>query len=211
MLLHVSLDGALGDPQQLGDRLGALVLDAGLEAPIADLAQAIATTQIWRTAGYRVEVVALATSEAEAQLSALDRYLTQVYGQGAGRSVSWGNLEQRRISHATSSPSRRLRRPPPPPARAPPARAVVRPPHRQAHTPRRPHLGENTPAPCVPAPRTAAPAPHSPNETTPRVPHRTGGLQQHEDPATWKQATDSTLRFPAHHSSFRVVATRSEP
>ncbi|WP_327419611.1 zeta toxin family protein [Streptomyces sp. NBC_01233] len=68
--------------------------DAVLEAPIADLAQAIATTQIWRTAGYRVEVVALATSEAEAQLSALDRYLTQVDEQGVGRSVSWGNLEQ---------------------------------------------------------------------------------------------------------------------
>ncbi|MFE5561648.1 zeta toxin family protein [Streptomyces sp. NPDC056544] len=68
--------------------------DAVLEAPIADLTEAIATTRIWRTAGYRVEVVALATSEAEAQLSGLDRYLTQVDEQGVGRSVSWGNLEQ---------------------------------------------------------------------------------------------------------------------
>ncbi|MFJ5811209.1 zeta toxin family protein [Streptomyces sp. NPDC093093] len=68
--------------------------DAILEAPIADLAEAIATAGVWRTAGYRVEVVALATSEAEAQLSGLDRYLTQVDEQGVGRSVSWGNLEQ---------------------------------------------------------------------------------------------------------------------
>ncbi|MEV5138922.1 zeta toxin family protein [Streptomyces syringium] len=68
--------------------------DAVLEAPIADLAEAIATTRTWRTAGYRVEVVALATSEAEAQLSGLDRYLTQVDEQGAGRSVSWGNLDR---------------------------------------------------------------------------------------------------------------------
>ncbi|MFD8789457.1 zeta toxin family protein [Streptomyces vinaceus] len=68
--------------------------DAVLEAPIADLTEAIATTRVWRTAGYRVEVVALATSEAEAQLSALDRYLTQVDEEGVGRSVSWGNLEQ---------------------------------------------------------------------------------------------------------------------
>ncbi|MGW6706125.1 zeta toxin family protein [Streptomyces sp. NPDC054956] len=68
--------------------------DAVLEAPIADLAEAIATTRTWRTAGYRVEVVALATSEAEAQLSGLDRYLTQVEEEGVGRSVSWGNLDQ---------------------------------------------------------------------------------------------------------------------
>ncbi|MFJ3728557.1 zeta toxin family protein [Streptomyces sp. NPDC090045] len=68
--------------------------DAVLEAPIADLAEAIATARVWRAAGYRVEVVALATSEAEAQLSGLDRYLTQVDEQGVGRSVSWGNLEQ---------------------------------------------------------------------------------------------------------------------
>lgn len=68
--------------------------DAVLEAPIADLAEAIATTRTWRTAGYRIEVVALATSEAEAQLSGLDRYLTQVDEEGVGRSVSWGNLDQ---------------------------------------------------------------------------------------------------------------------
>lgn len=68
--------------------------DAVLEAPIADLAEAIATARLWRTAGYRIEVVALATSEAEAQLSGLDRYLTQVDEEGVGRSVSWGNLDQ---------------------------------------------------------------------------------------------------------------------
>ncbi|MFD4866913.1 zeta toxin family protein [Streptomyces sp. NPDC058412] len=68
--------------------------DAVLEAPIADLAEAIATARVWRAAGYRVEVVALATSEAEAQLSGVDRYLTQVDERGVGRSVSWGNLDQ---------------------------------------------------------------------------------------------------------------------
>lgn len=39
-------------------------------------------------------MVALATSEAEAQLSGLDRYLTQVDEQGVGRSVPWGNLDE---------------------------------------------------------------------------------------------------------------------
>lgn len=68
--------------------------DAVLEEPVADLTQAVAATRVWRAAGYRIEVVALATSEAEAQLSALDRYLTQVDEQGVGRSVSWGNLEK---------------------------------------------------------------------------------------------------------------------
>ncbi|MFJ7209447.1 zeta toxin family protein [Streptomyces sp. NPDC098789] len=68
--------------------------DAVLEEPVADLAEAIAMTRVWRAAGYRIEVVALATSEAEAQLSGLDRYLTQVDEQGAGRSVSWGNLDR---------------------------------------------------------------------------------------------------------------------
>ncbi|MFG2985588.1 zeta toxin family protein [Streptomyces sp. NPDC048258] len=52
----------------------------------------MATARVWRAAGYRVEVVALATAEAEAQLSGLDRYLTQVDEQGVGRSVSWGNV-----------------------------------------------------------------------------------------------------------------------
>ncbi|MFE9637008.1 zeta toxin family protein [Streptomyces sp. NPDC006463] len=68
--------------------------DAVLEEPVADLAEAIETARVWRAAGYQVEVVALATSEAEAQLSGLDRYLTQVDEQGVGRSVSWGNLDQ---------------------------------------------------------------------------------------------------------------------
>ncbi|MFI6730125.1 zeta toxin family protein [Streptomyces atratus] len=68
--------------------------DAVLEAPVADLAETIATTRVWRAAGYRVEVVALGTSEAEAQLSGLDRYLAQVDEQGVGRSVSWGNFDQ---------------------------------------------------------------------------------------------------------------------
>ncbi|MFZ3494694.1 zeta toxin family protein [Streptomyces sp. 5.8] len=71
--------------------------DAVLEAAIADLAEAIETTRTWRTDGYRVEMVAVATSEAEAQLSGLDRYLTQVdddTGAPEALTAEWGrNLE----------------------------------------------------------------------------------------------------------------------
>ncbi|MFJ2419950.1 zeta toxin family protein [Streptomyces brevispora] len=68
--------------------------DVVLEEPVADVEEACAKARSYRADGYRVELVALATAEAEAQLSGLDRYLTQVDEQGVGRSVSWGNLEQ---------------------------------------------------------------------------------------------------------------------
>ncbi|WP_316959639.1 zeta toxin family protein [Streptomyces sp. TRM68367] len=68
--------------------------DAVLETPRADPEDARVTTRAYRAAGYRVEVVALATAEAETQLSALDRYLTQVSEDGAGRYVSWDNSDQ---------------------------------------------------------------------------------------------------------------------
>ncbi|MFI5753075.1 zeta toxin family protein [Streptomyces sp. NPDC051644] len=68
--------------------------DEVLEEPVADVEEACAKARSYRADGYRVELVALATAEAEAQLSGLDRYLTQVDEQGVGRSVSWGNLEQ---------------------------------------------------------------------------------------------------------------------
>lgn len=68
--------------------------DVVLEEPVADVDEARAKACGYRADGYRVELVALAVAEAEAQLSGLDRYLTQVDEQGSGRSVSWGNLER---------------------------------------------------------------------------------------------------------------------
>ncbi|MFF9352307.1 zeta toxin family protein [Streptomyces sp. NPDC014734] len=56
--------------------------DVVLEEPVADLEEACATARSYRAAGYRVEVVALATADATAQLSDLDYYLTQVAEQG---------------------------------------------------------------------------------------------------------------------------------
>ncbi|MFJ6785301.1 zeta toxin family protein [Streptomyces yangpuensis] len=68
-------------------------LDVVLEEPVADVDEACAKARGYRADGYRVELVALAVAEAEAQLSGLDRYLAQVDEEGVGRSVSWGNLE----------------------------------------------------------------------------------------------------------------------
>ncbi len=68
--------------------------DVVLEEPVADIDEACAKARGYRGDGYRVELVALAVAEAEAQLSGLDRYLDQVDEQGVGRSVSWGNLEK---------------------------------------------------------------------------------------------------------------------
>ncbi|MEV8457685.1 zeta toxin family protein [Streptomyces sp. NPDC052095] len=68
--------------------------DVVLEEPVADVEEACATARSYRAAGYRVEVVALATADATAQLSGLDRYLTQVAAQGVGRYVSWGNFDR---------------------------------------------------------------------------------------------------------------------
>ncbi|MGW8780223.1 zeta toxin family protein [Streptomyces sp. NPDC055796] len=67
--------------------------DVVLEEPVADIDEACAKARSYRADGYRVELVALAVAEAEAQLSGLDRYLDQVDEQGVGRSVSWGNLD----------------------------------------------------------------------------------------------------------------------
>ncbi|MEW1725071.1 zeta toxin family protein [Streptomyces sp. NPDC093109] len=68
--------------------------DAVLEEPVADVEEACVKARTYRAAGYRVELVALATAEAAAQLSGLDRYLTQVAEQGVGRYVSWGNFDR---------------------------------------------------------------------------------------------------------------------
>lgn len=68
--------------------------DVVLEEPVADLEEACATARSYRATGYRVELVALATAEATAHLSGLDRYLTQVAERGVGRYVSWGNFDR---------------------------------------------------------------------------------------------------------------------
>lgn len=59
-------------------------LDAVVETPVADPEQARA----YRAAGYRVELVVLATAQAETQLSVEDRYLK------IGQRVSWDNLDE---------------------------------------------------------------------------------------------------------------------
>ncbi|WP_309238903.1 zeta toxin family protein [Streptomyces lunaelactis] len=66
--------------------------DAVLESPDPDMTCAAA--RAFRAAGFGVEVVALAAAQAVMQLSVLDRYLAQVKVDGAGRYVSWGNLER---------------------------------------------------------------------------------------------------------------------
>ncbi|MEV8529252.1 zeta toxin family protein [Streptomyces sp. NPDC052000] len=68
--------------------------DAVVETPRADPDELRETSRAYRGAGYRVEVVALAAAQALTQLSALDRYLTQVLERGVGRYVSWGNFDQ---------------------------------------------------------------------------------------------------------------------
>ncbi|MGW9454219.1 zeta toxin family protein [Streptomyces sp. NPDC055632] len=68
--------------------------DVVLEEPVADVAEACARTGAYRADGYQVELVALSTAEATAQLSALDRYLDQVAEDGAGRYVSSDNFNR---------------------------------------------------------------------------------------------------------------------
>lgn len=72
----------------------ALRFDVVLEEPVAGVAEACTRARSYRAAGYRVELVALSTAEAIAQVSALDRYLTQVADQGVGRYVSWGSFDR---------------------------------------------------------------------------------------------------------------------
>ncbi|MEU5632213.1 zeta toxin family protein [Streptomyces rishiriensis] len=64
--------------------------DAVVETPVVDPEQ----VRVYREAGNRVEVVVLAEAEAVTQLSTLERYLTQVAEDGAGRYVSWENHGQ---------------------------------------------------------------------------------------------------------------------
>ncbi|MFI6587448.1 zeta toxin family protein [Embleya sp. NPDC050493] len=65
-------------------------LDAVVETSLADVDAFRADAAAYRWAGYRVEVLALATPEALSQLGILDRYVTGAV-DGAGRFVSWAN------------------------------------------------------------------------------------------------------------------------
>ncbi|MEU2873054.1 zeta toxin family protein [Streptomyces olivoreticuli] len=79
---------------EVEDYVRRMRFDAVVETPRADPDEMRETARAYRRAGYRIEVVALAAAQAMTQLSALDRYLTQVIEQGAGRYVSWGNYDQ---------------------------------------------------------------------------------------------------------------------
>jgi pantothenate kinase-related protein Tda10 len=64
--------------------------DAVVETALADVDGFRVDAAAYRWAGYRVEVLALATPEALSQLGILDRYVTGAF-DGAGRYVSWEN------------------------------------------------------------------------------------------------------------------------
>ncbi|MFE7529115.1 zeta toxin family protein [Kitasatospora sp. NPDC057542] len=64
-------------------------LDAVVETALADPDEARAQVLAYRTAGHRIDVVALACAPAVSQLGVLERYLGN--GDGAGRWVSWAN------------------------------------------------------------------------------------------------------------------------
>ncbi|MFI1585646.1 zeta toxin family protein [Embleya sp. NPDC020630] len=64
--------------------------DAVVETALADIDAFRADAAAYRWAGFRVEVVVLATAEAVSQLGILDRYVTGAV-DGAGRYVSWTN------------------------------------------------------------------------------------------------------------------------
>ncbi|MFE7617291.1 zeta toxin family protein [Streptomyces sp. NPDC057496] len=64
--------------------------DVVAEEALADPAGWLATLSVYRAAGYRVEVVALAVPEAVSQLGVLDRYL-RLAEEGRARYVGWDN------------------------------------------------------------------------------------------------------------------------
>ncbi|WP_055631784.1 zeta toxin family protein [Streptomyces griseoruber] len=64
--------------------------DAVVESALADPDDFRASSTAYRAAGHRIEVVAVATSEALSQLGIVDRFLTEA-ATGGGRYVSWEN------------------------------------------------------------------------------------------------------------------------
>ncbi|MFD9223471.1 zeta toxin family protein [Streptomyces sp. NPDC060064] len=64
--------------------------DAVVETALADPDEFRTAAAAYRQAGYRIEVVALATHESLSQLGLLDRYLSEIPA-GGGRYVSWEN------------------------------------------------------------------------------------------------------------------------
>ncbi|MGI5451505.1 zeta toxin family protein [Streptomyces sp. CA-243310] len=71
-------------------RVRAGRFDVVVEEALADPAALLASMALYRRAGYRVEVVALAVPEAVSQLGVLDRYL-RLAEDGRPRYVSWEN------------------------------------------------------------------------------------------------------------------------
>ncbi|MFF4227463.1 zeta toxin family protein [Streptomyces abikoensis] len=72
------------------DHVRARAFDAVVESALADAGEVRQSAAAYRQAGHRIEVVALATSEALSQLGTLERFLSQTAGDG-GRYVSWEN------------------------------------------------------------------------------------------------------------------------
>jgi hypothetical protein len=72
------------------EHVRACGFDAVIEVSLADPDEFRASAAAYRQAHFRIEVVALATSEAWSQLGVLDRFLTGAIEEG-GRYVSWEN------------------------------------------------------------------------------------------------------------------------
>jgi Ni2+-binding GTPase involved in maturation of urease and hydrogenase len=73
------------------ERARAGRFDAVVETALADAGQFRGAVSAYREAGYRIEVVALATSEALSQLGVLERFVDQAVDGGGPRYVSWEN------------------------------------------------------------------------------------------------------------------------
>ncbi|MGW8730538.1 zeta toxin family protein [Streptomyces sp. NPDC055808] len=66
--------------------------DAVVETPLADPDESRAMALVYRSAGYRVELVVVAEAHAVLQLGVVDRLLASE--EGTGRYISWGNLDR---------------------------------------------------------------------------------------------------------------------
>ncbi|MFD5891585.1 zeta toxin family protein [Streptomyces sp. NPDC060334] len=75
---------------ELEDHVRAQGFDAVVESALADPAEFRTSATAYRQAGYRIEVVGVATAEAWSQLGLVDRFLSQAV-TGGGRYVSWEN------------------------------------------------------------------------------------------------------------------------
>ncbi|MDK9496145.1 zeta toxin family protein [Streptomyces katrae] len=74
-------------------------LDVVMETALAGPAEARALSGAYRSAGYRIELVALAVPEAVSQLGVLSRFL----GEAEDRYVTWSNHDARELRQRTGS------------------------------------------------------------------------------------------------------------